>query len=59
MQLLFTTSDSLSSRLITGFDSGGVSHGGIAFDDVRPGEVLDTTWTHGGVRWWPRADWLV
>lgn len=59
MRLLYTTSDSLSSRLITGFDSGGVSHGGVEFPDYRPGEVLDSTWAHDGVRWWPRAQWEV
>lgn len=58
MRLLYTNSDSLSSRLITGFDSGGVSHGGIEFPDHRPGEVLDSTWRHDGVRWWPKAQWL-
>lgn len=59
MRFLYTTSDSLSSKLITGFDSGGVSHGGLEFPDHRPGMVLDSTFMHGGVHWWPRAEWEV
>lgn len=58
MHLLYTTSGSWSSKLITAFDSGGVSHGGLEFPDHRPGEVLDSTWRHGGVKWWPKEQWL-
>lgn len=57
VRLLYTHSDRLASRLIAGFDSGGVSHGGIEFPDHQPGWVLDTTFAHRGVCWWPRSAW--
>lgn len=57
MRTLFVTNDSVASWLITGFDSSRASHCGIAFAQ-RPGMVLDATWSHGGVRWYPEDEWL-
>lgn len=56
MKLLYTHADTLPAKLISGFDSGGVSHGGIEFPQ-RPGWVLDSTFAHRGVRWWPLEQW--
>lgn len=57
MRLLYTHSNKLAARLIAGFDSGGVSHGGIEFPHHKPGYVLDSTFDHRGVHWWPVDAW--
>jgi uncharacterized protein YycO len=54
MRYIFTTSPDLFSMAIRGFDSGGVSHVGME-SPLVPGEVIDTTWRHGGVKKWPKA----
>lgn len=47
MRLLYVTSNSLPSRIIRGIDGGPASHVGIE-SPLRPGEVIDATWLHGG-----------
>lgn len=51
MRLLYVTSDSLPARIIRGIDGGEASHVGIE-SPLRPGEVIDSTWLHGGVTDW-------
>lgn len=47
MRALFVTSDRVSSRLIRAADGGPASHCGVL---LPSGGVLDSTFTHGGVR---------
>lgn len=53
MRLLFVTAPDLGSRLIRAADGGNASHVGVQLSD---GSVIDSTWTHGGVRAWSEAD---
>jgi hypothetical protein len=57
MRLLYTHAPGLLPAIIAGFDSGGVSHGGIEFPLHRPGWCIDSSAAHKGVRWWRTDQW--
>jgi len=56
MILHFVDTPRLGSRLIRAFDSAPASHVGVE-STLLPGVIVDSTWSHGGVRAWSKAEW--